>query len=539
MNIRQVKHFQRSCTIPYLAMLAIFVVSRWLFYRAGVRFNYQPLFAGWQNLDVEILKEHLSRGLLNLHSQPPGFSAFLGAVVKLFPTSYPIVLHLCYCAAGYCIYAGLFPFFRQNGISRAVSLLGATFYTLRPSSILYENWLFYEYPVEALLVIAAVLLSQALRSARPYPYFWLFVADLALLCIVRSMFHLLYLGLCVLPLIWAVKSFRQRLLLSVPALLVLALYLKNFIVFGSFAASSWQGMNLARVALARVPDEQVSALIEAGRIPPVKLGQPFVVITDYPEKYQIVPERFRDMPELSQPLKSNGEINLNHFGFLALSRDFMSGAIYLISHYPTQYLRSVAFCCATYVRPTHDYFHLAQNKQAIERYIEWTEFWRMGLWFDGSLLAKITGNQQLILNRPYALSSILYVGGSLLLCMIFTAWSFLGGKSRVGSMRYAYLWICGTLVFVAVIGNIAEIGENNRFRESISALQFALALVALHTALSGCLSKMASRLGGRVGDLPRTESVTGPSAAQGCPVPPLSDWWMDHLCNRRRAARRI
>jgi hypothetical protein len=270
---------------------------------------------------------------------------------------------------------------------------------------------------------------------------------------------------------------------------------KNFILFGAFAASSWQGMNLARVAVARMPEAEIDRMVDAGLLPPMKLRQPFVPITEYPEKYRAVPAKYEDAAELSQVRKSNGAINLNHFGYLAISRDFTRGAIYAITHYPKSYLRTVAYCCATYLRPTHDYFQLAVNKRAIQRYIDVTEFWRMGLWIDGSTLAKMTGSKEPFLSRPYALSSVFYVCGSLLLCIVFTAWSFRGGKERVGRMRYVYLWICGTLLFVAIIGNTMEVGENNRFRESVAALQFALSLVALHTLLSDRLAKAAGRLG--------------------------------------------
>jgi len=73
----------------YTLLLALFVVSRIVYYLLGVRFDARPILNFFQFIDPELLKHRLLESLYYLHVQPPGFNLYTGIVLKLFPDAYP------------------------------------------------------------------------------------------------------------------------------------------------------------------------------------------------------------------------------------------------------------------------------------------------------------------------------------------------------------------------------------------------------------------------------------------------------------------
>ena len=65
---------------------------------------------------------------------------------------------------------GIYDLARQLGASRAVAVTVTVLITCRPATLLYENFLFYEYPVAVGLVVMAVALVRWVRSGRPLAF---------------------------------------------------------------------------------------------------------------------------------------------------------------------------------------------------------------------------------------------------------------------------------------------------------------------------------------------------------------------------------
>ena len=66
-----------------VALVAVFVVSRYVYWRAGVRFDSWALTNSWQLLPQDLLRNDLVRASGDLHSQPPLWNAFIGVTLQL------------------------------------------------------------------------------------------------------------------------------------------------------------------------------------------------------------------------------------------------------------------------------------------------------------------------------------------------------------------------------------------------------------------------------------------------------------------------
>lgn len=83
--------------------------------------------------------------------------------------------------------------------------------TVAAATILYENWLFYEYPVALLLVLSAFALAAFLHKKSFWPGF-LFFLLLAAVSWTRSTFQIVWMLLAVLLVLLALR-YRKRVVL--------------------------------------------------------------------------------------------------------------------------------------------------------------------------------------------------------------------------------------------------------------------------------------------------------------------------------------
>ena len=68
-----------------LVIVLVFILSRIMFSLKGGSFLATPLLFAKQYLDPLLLENDLLRSLFYLHSQPPLFNFFLGAILKVSP----------------------------------------------------------------------------------------------------------------------------------------------------------------------------------------------------------------------------------------------------------------------------------------------------------------------------------------------------------------------------------------------------------------------------------------------------------------------
>jgi len=172
--------------LPWALALAAYAGSRVFYASLGLEMDASSLGWFWQYLDVEELRANLLEAVYYQHTQPPLYNLYLGLGLKLSdPQRF---FHAGAIAFGLALHLGLFALMCRLRV-RAWLALGVTaLFAFSPASILMELWLFYTYPVAALVVAGAVLFHRALDRERPAALAAaLFV--LALVPLSRSLFH--------------------------------------------------------------------------------------------------------------------------------------------------------------------------------------------------------------------------------------------------------------------------------------------------------------------------------------------------------------
>jgi hypothetical protein len=477
------------------AVLVLWSASRRFAWTHGVHFDGGGLTWYWQFLDTAELKNHLLRSLWYFHSQPPLFNLLLGLGLKVSDHPDKEVYGPLFLLLGVGLHLGLYALLRLIGLSTAASVLTAAFFAWSPSSLLYENWLFYSYPAAALLVWAAVGLALGAHSKSTVGW-TLFFGSLCTLTLLVAFFHFLLLLLCVAGAWLILPDQRRRIVqLSSPwILLAFSLYLKNLILFGSFSASTWFGMNLARVAEPGVPIGIRTQEVSSGLLSPLALITPASALKDYPGEYGAIPPRTPLVPVLTNVFKSTGADNRNHIGYVRVARTYLHDSLSLIRRHPADYLRTCFRSWLVFMHPPSEYFYLTANRDRIGSYVDWFNVWVYGtrdvrpppsspdpFRYSADQLLRAAG-------RRWALLGLL----SVLACFALAFHDLLSSKGdRARGVTVAFL--IGVTVYGSLVGNMLEFQENNRFRWPIEPFIVALMALALSQIAMGMI-----RLGGRL-----------------------------------------
>jgi hypothetical protein len=229
-----------------------------------------------------------------------------------------------------------------------------------------------------------------------------------------------------------------------PLAAVLAVYVKNAILFGFFGASSWLGMSVARMTLPYASEQTVRKLAEAGRLSPIATIEPFSPLSIYPVEYRNRPPAMSH-PALTAVNKSTGHINYNHAAFVDVSRDYLADALTVMRTQPSAYRTSVGRAWTFYFMSGTDNSLAEGNLVPVRRWISW---------WDSVVFLRWPGT---------GICLSLVVG--LPLAALYAIW-----RSR---RHLAWSFIALTVGYVAVVGNATEVGENNRFRFATDALSVA------------------------------------------------------------------
>ena len=469
MNSDRVSSSQRRQVMTIILLVVTFLLSRLFFWFLGVRFDAYSLPLGWHFLDVDVLRTRLLPGLINLHSQPPGYNLLLGIVLKVCPDSPSICLNFVYLLFGFVLHCTLYLYLRLSSFSRTCAIIFTLMFMASPNAILYENVLTETYPIAVIIAVAAL----ALRRFQDKPvtlYASVFLFLCACVCLTHSMFHLVFLAACApFALIPQNVRWRRVAACSMIALgLVSTLYLKNLERFGFFGSSSWFGMNLFRIAAHSVGTNTVKDLVYDGKISGVASVLPFSPLAKYSGVFKTSVAHCLDSPELTVEVKPSGSQNLNNEAYIAIAKEYRGAALYIISHYPRSYWRAVVDSWRLYFTPSWGNLYLLPNLEALPRYI--------------SMVSRFPFNNIILLPAIFIVAC---------LRSLVHFYHLVRYRDTDG---LAFLFMTMAVMYVAVVGNAVEYGENNRFRMMTNPLIFLLAAVMCREAWSRVASVMEWRM---------------------------------------------
>lgn len=457
-------------------LVAIFALVEAVMALAGVRFNAALLGSGLRYLDPQLLRHHLWQSLWFLHSQPPLFNLYLGLVLQLGGRHADTLLQASFLAMGWLLFATVARLLEAVGLRGPWPLVLATLFLVNPAFILYQNLLFYAFPLALLVAAAALRLTIALARGRRRNWSWCFCM-LLLLAGLWSRFNIVFYALSVAGAVLLLPGPTRRQVLTgaaLPGIVLLGLAVKNVAQFGTFMPSSWVGMNLAATTLDMIPAPTRQALVRSGALAPIALVPRF----SPPGAYAgVTPPDLPAVPALTEVTKSTGPSNVNYNNaiYLAVSRAYMTQDLRAIRLDPRAVILGVAEAWGVYFWPTARYADFfTANRQAIAR---WYTLWDR--WLYGELRVHLRHLEPSTHGYGAALHGADPVYPPLLCALVLVfadatrrAWRLPHGPERDQAVIAAWIWC--VVLYGAAVGNLAERGENNRFRFATDPLWSAM-----------------------------------------------------------------
>jgi len=326
--------------VDFSVIIALHTAVRLIVY-SKTSFVWNTINNYMQYLDPVILRHNLLVGLRDLHIQPPLFNAFLGVILKLFP-DYPGVFSAIYFLTGLAISCLSYLICMHLTKRRLVSIAAACIIASFPPLLQADRWLFYVYPITLLLLCACFFIIHSQKNTGMQIFFIVICATMVL---ARSFFHLIvWLVPAILLVVFLSMRFKRRALVIVLAvsLLVWILssvpYFRNYIRYGMFTGSTFQGFNLAGM-VRYVGEKDIENMISRGRITPLarikRFSEPKVYFAYFDKKPR------DDSPVLGAFYRLTGDINWNNEIYATASKEYQRNTLELIKEYPGKYLKAI------------------------------------------------------------------------------------------------------------------------------------------------------------------------------------------------------
>ena len=453
---------------PLLVVIGLFIATRIGYYVAGVRFDASSLPWFWQYVDPALLRLNLAQSLWYLHSQPPAFNLLLGVIVNLFPGHEALPFTACYLVLGLSLAAAMFLLLRELGVPETPNAALAVVYVASPACVLYENWLFYTYPLSVLLLLGALFWQRFAGRGRFLDALLLFVCA-ALLALTWSLFHLVWLlGLVVALVLFRRRDWRRVVAAAaVPVLVVVLWYGKNLIQVGEFTGSTWFGMNASKMTNSMLTAPERRVLYDNGAISAISMVPPF----SDPGKYRgaTLPPVPSGIPVLDQEMKPSGIPNFNNRLYVDVSLQYGRDAFATLRVHPSAYLRGLAESYLLYFLPASAYLFLDNNAAHIKGLVRFASV------LNGRL--SYHADHRLRQTQParYYVQGLLNTGWSLVIAYLLVL--ILGPISLLRHSPFTlsrpslfFLWF--NVAWMTFVANALEVGENNRFRFVTDPLVF-------------------------------------------------------------------
>jgi len=464
-----------------LLIAAIFLLSRAVYFLAGVRFNFSPLDDHWQFLDPVLLHDQLAESIFYLHIQPPLLNLICALAGKVSADRGQCLLNVLFLLLGLSNALCMRTLMVRLGASVKVALAVTVLFILNPVSVLYENYLFYTHIVMTLLCVSSLLLERYFATRRT-PWIACFFVSAACVVLIRSSFHIAWLALvAAVVTTFAPPGDRKKVLAAaaIPLALALGWYLKTRCLFGTFGSSTWMGMSLVNSWRSTCTQDELDALYQARVISKLTRDvQPMSQLKDYAPYVRLPPPTGHEV--LDQPCRSGGRANFNHIGYVGVSNQYLADSRNLLKARPRIILRNQQYSWPRYFRPSSQYHLLGQSNLSKVRW--WDRFYRIVYYWqiedqpDDSAAAPgilAFAVQQL---RDMSLSTL--IGTAVI--VFYVPWRarrlWKEGRKPV-ALTLLFSWF--NIIYVACICNLLEMGENHRFRFETEGLWTILMAVIL------------------------------------------------------------
>ena len=461
---------------------------------SGQRFDARYLGFGWQLIPWDILSTDPWRSLWYLHVQPPLWNATLGISAWISPVSDVITLQIVMAGFG-AVLAGASAILAQRlGLGRRSALIVAVLATVNPEVLKGAFEPTYELAVAALLVtMAAVMVGSTkaeLSVVSVHRRVILVALVVTVIALTRSLYHPLWVGAVVGLVLWAYRrhlSWRVVVVaLLIPVIGIGSWMGKNQVLYDRATLSSWFGMNLQRAVIPVLDLDDLEAMYARGAVSEIAMIGPFGNYGLYSDVVEPC-EPSQNHRSVTEPMRTTDQWspNFNYECFLPVFDQAGQDAFAVIQEHPKAWLEgrlwSLRTTFAVSSMPAESsslIMRLLDDGYSVARLdyggVLSTQGWGTPIY--GQLEAPVEFG--LILIPLYAL----VIGyGLTRLATVLRRRAAPAEDAIAESMVFAerralvLLVVSGTVLFTIVIGVVAELGEQARFRTMTDPLVIVVA----------------------------------------------------------------
>jgi hypothetical protein len=322
----------------------------------GFRADHVGPLSMWHLLDPGLLRSNPFAALWDVHTTPPLFNFFVGAVLAWSPLPDAVSFQLLFTAGAVFGAIALYAVARICGCRAWVAALTAVVVFSDPYLIGFEAHVAHESFLVPLTM--GLVWATAAHAERPSGGRFALVLTIGtVLVLTRAMFLPLWLAALVGAVCWLrpppLPWRRLTLVVAAPFVLIAAVMVRNEVRFGTFSLSSWAGMNLERAAVTTLLVEQRRELVDEGVISPQGALTAFSAYEDYEPYVEPCTAQF-GTPALDAPDKPGGNemfanVNYNYACFVPVYQQARRDAVAAIRHDPGRYARTVGTNLLVYV----------------------------------------------------------------------------------------------------------------------------------------------------------------------------------------------
>lgn len=280
-------------------------------------------YSYFQLLDAVQLQNNLWQSLLFLHSQPPLMNFILGLALKFQSftgiSAQMSLLCLHFLIGGLIIYC--LDWLVVRLVANKYARIG--FMLLLLLNPMFYSFLFlYFYTIHELLLLSLLFgfIYRYYQTPRLQNYLAICLIMLGLVY-TRSLFHFGWAFIVLAGLLMTNQRFflkerrKSSLVLAVTAVLLFLWPMKNYLLFGIFSTSSWQGYNLSR-GIPLTETISIDTLFKQA------------------DPQRDVPENFQHIQTVHQVKKSDGSFNWNYYSLIGYGQRLQEETLNLIWEKP-------------------------------------------------------------------------------------------------------------------------------------------------------------------------------------------------------------
>lgn len=459
----------------------------------GQRFDTRYLDYGWQLIPWDILSEDPWRSLWYLHVQPPLWNATLGLSAWLSPVSDAVTLQLVMAVFGLVLaIAGAELARRLGARTRTAAIVGAAA-ALHPEILKGAFEPTYELAVAALLVVLAAVVAGRDRAGFDSRRRVVTVAVLVTaVAMTRSLYHPVWVAVVLVAVLWVNRRRIDRRLvitaLLIPLIAIGAWMGKNEVLYGRATLSSWFGMNLQRAVIPVLDLDQLQEMYERGDVSDVAMIGPFGKYSLYADVVEPCEPEHHHRSVL-EPMRNTDpwSPNFNYECFLPVFDQAGRDAWAVIEEHPEVWLEgrlwSLRTTMAVAITPE-------ESPSIVMRFLD-RVYSVLRVDYPGVLSTRGWGTPifgQLEAPVDFGLM-LIPMYGLVLMAGAAGTWRLVRRRGstddeveRESDRRALTCFVIGwTVAFTIVVGAVAELGEQARFRTMVDPVAMVAAVVLVES----------------------------------------------------------